>query len=369
MERVAESGQTTKFVTMDGVRGVAALCVMLYHFTQRADLRLFPSGSVAVDIFFCLSGFVIAHSYEARLDSGLTLLGFARIRLIRLYPMYLLGLALGIADYLLSLRAGASGNDVARTVLVGLYGLLFLPTFPRFVIGTGADKTDHVLYPFNGPTWSLFFELACNGLFVALRPRGRALVLLLCALGAWFVATTLIYDGPCGWGSANALGGVPRALFSFYLGTALWRLWRRGALRAPSGMAAILPPALTLIVAGAPDSTAGFIVTVLLAVPAIVALATAEPVSLWLRRAYGALGEISYPLYAVHLPALGLTRLAVNWASGAPLDAPAPFAAKAALAVGLVFGCLALSRLYDRPARRALTARLGPASRLTRRCA
>lgn len=368
MEGAEQSGQKTTFAAMDGVRGVAALCVMLYHFTQHGDAQLFPNGSVAVDIFFCLSGFVIAHSYEARLEAGLTLAGFARIRLIRLYPMYLVGLALGLANYLLSLRAGAPANDIARTVLVGLYGLFFLPTFQRFAIGLGADRTDHVLYPLNGPTWSLFFELASNGLFVALRPRGFALAVLLAVLAAWFVETSVIYDQPSGWGSANALGGVPRALFSFYLGTALWRLWLSGALRAPRALA-LAPPALTLVVCSAPDSTAGFIGTVLFATPAIVALSTAEPRSALARRAFAALGEISYPIYAIHLPALGLMRLGVNWASGAPLDAPAPAAAKAALAVGLVVGCFALSRLYDRPARRALTQWLARAAPLKRRFA
>jgi peptidoglycan/LPS O-acetylase OafA/YrhL len=364
MEPVEKSSLKTTFATMDGVRGVAALCVMLYHFGQHTDAPLFSNGPAAVDIFFCLSGFVIAHSYEARLDAGLTLAGFARIRLIRLYPLYLVGLALGLTNYFLSVRAGAPGNDAQTTVFVALYGLLLVPTFQRFNIGLGADRADHTLFPLNGPAWSLFVELASNGLFVVLRPRGVALALLLIALGA----ATLACDPPGAWGAGTAIVGAPRSLFSFYVGAALWRLWRDGALRA-SHRLAILPLLMTMIVCSAPDSAPAFVVATFIATPAIIALSIAEPRSLWVRRAFAALGEISYPIYAIHVPALGLLRLTVDWATGAPFDTPAPLAAKAALAVGLVLGSFALSRVYDRPVRRALTALTSPALRLRRRSA
>jgi peptidoglycan/LPS O-acetylase OafA/YrhL len=347
---------------MDGVRGVAALCVMIYHFTQNAGFRVFPSGPIAVDIFFCLSGFVIANSYAARLDAGLTLPGFARIRFIRLYPMYFLGLVLGIVNFLLMTFLGGLGGEVATSVRVALYGLLILPTFGRFPVGLGADRTDHFLFPLNAPSWSLFFELLSNALFVVLRPRGLTLALLLIALAALFVDTALVYDQPCGWGSTNVLGGFPRAFFAFYLGTALRQLWGIGALRVPRRLA-LLAPLLTLFVCCAPDDTRWFIASVLIATPAIVSLATAEPRSAVARRAFALLGEISYPLYAIHLPAFGIMKLAVNRISGSPLDTPPPPVASLALAIGLVALCLALSRLYDQPARRKLTALLTFAAR------
>ena len=58
---------------MDGVRGVAAIRVMLGHFVVPLGVNhvLFASSYFAVDIFFCLSGFVICYSYEDRLDHGI----------------------------------------------------------------------------------------------------------------------------------------------------------------------------------------------------------------------------------------------------------------------------------------------------------
>jgi hypothetical protein len=53
-----------RFVFLDGLRGIAAVVVMLYHFTQHTSHPIAELGSVCVDLFFCLSGFVIARELE-----------------------------------------------------------------------------------------------------------------------------------------------------------------------------------------------------------------------------------------------------------------------------------------------------------------
>ena len=58
---MADGRVRTNFTTMDGLRGAAAICVMLHHYTH-GSLNWFPSGFVGVDIFFVLSGWVIAHA-------------------------------------------------------------------------------------------------------------------------------------------------------------------------------------------------------------------------------------------------------------------------------------------------------------------
>ena len=85
-------------------------------------------------------------------------LAFMKARLIRLYPMYLLGLAIGLA---LSgarrparLAAGAAGRSSASSPL---FGLAFLPAPPHVELGLAGH-----LYPLNAPAWSLFFELVAN---------------------------------------------------------------------------------------------------------------------------------------------------------------------------------------------------------------
>jgi peptidoglycan/LPS O-acetylase OafA/YrhL len=114
-----------RFYVLDGMRGVAAICVVVGHIVQAMYLKIFSSG-MAVDMFFILSGFVLAYSYGERLASGLTYGQFVRIRLIRLYPMFLFGLLLGAPVLYACIAAGFVANsgfdsftkvDVARTVL------------------------------------------------------------------------------------------------------------------------------------------------------------------------------------------------------------------------------------------------------------
>src|SRR3954453_14099780 len=83
------------FHSLDAARGVAAIAVVVYHSHLLFGAQWFQSGFLAVDFFFGLSGFVIAHAYGSRLTTGrMTTREFMRARFIRLYPLYLLALAL-----------------------------------------------------------------------------------------------------------------------------------------------------------------------------------------------------------------------------------------------------------------------------------
>ena len=84
------------FVFLDGLRGLAALWVAAYHLSQMFRTPLKPEHAyLAVDFFFCLSGFVVAAAYDGRMDGGMGVVEFFRRRLIRLYPMIAFGVVLG----------------------------------------------------------------------------------------------------------------------------------------------------------------------------------------------------------------------------------------------------------------------------------
>ena len=59
-----------RFEILDGLRGVAALCVVLYHMVECYPSEIVGAfmthGYMAVDFFFALSGFVIAYAYDDR---------------------------------------------------------------------------------------------------------------------------------------------------------------------------------------------------------------------------------------------------------------------------------------------------------------
>ncbi|MFX5999031.1 hypothetical protein ABTF05_21860, partial [Acinetobacter baumannii] len=62
------------------------------HTTPFFGNNPFFSSYLAVDLFFLLSGVVLCRSYESRLLNGMRLGAFLRIRLLRLYPLYFLGI-------------------------------------------------------------------------------------------------------------------------------------------------------------------------------------------------------------------------------------------------------------------------------------
>src|SRR5271163_1950173 len=60
-----------RFHALDGMRGVAAIVVMVYHYYLDSHLRCLKNPFLAVDFFFILSGFVISHAYGGKLLNGL----------------------------------------------------------------------------------------------------------------------------------------------------------------------------------------------------------------------------------------------------------------------------------------------------------
>jgi len=80
-----------RFVTLDAMRGIAAFLVVLRHTGTTAG-GWFPEYSyLAVDLFFILSGFVLAYAYDADFERGMGFSRFMKKRTLRLAPLYILG--------------------------------------------------------------------------------------------------------------------------------------------------------------------------------------------------------------------------------------------------------------------------------------
>jgi peptidoglycan/LPS O-acetylase OafA/YrhL len=264
-----------RFNTLDGLRGFAAVLVLFYHLGGRAPIAA-PGGYLAVDLFFGLSGFVIALAYEERLRAGLRLREFAVMRLIRVYPMAFIGAATGVllADNFLP-------------------SLLLLPDFG----GQG------MLYPANGPLWSLALELAANFVFaiVALRVGGRGLAAIIFSsaivLAIGVVQHRLAAIGPF-WSTIGY--GIARTVFSFTLGVCIQRIHAAFAIRRHENRLAWLPPlALIILLTQIPTAHKGWeLACVFLFLPVILWCGT-----IWEapgNRLFSELGGLSYPLYATH---------------------------------------------------------------------
>ena len=94
-EKATSSIPNGRLASLDGMRGIAALMVALYHWGFVAEPSARP-GYLAVDFFFALSGYILALIYAERLSNGLGSRQFMALRIIRFYPIYFAGYCLGM---------------------------------------------------------------------------------------------------------------------------------------------------------------------------------------------------------------------------------------------------------------------------------
>jgi peptidoglycan/LPS O-acetylase OafA/YrhL len=112
---------------LDGLRGVCALTVVLLHSELLFNAgAIFCHGYLAVDVFFMLSGFVIAASYGARLADGLSAWTFLKARVARLAPVYWGGTALCIAAALVRCHYDSTLAP-AHVLVLGVMAMLLVP--------------------------------------------------------------------------------------------------------------------------------------------------------------------------------------------------------------------------------------------------
>ncbi len=219
------SENQSRYETLDAMRGVAALLVAVYHIQLSLHLKdVAIPGYLAVDLFFALSGFVIALTYTEKFADNLGVLRFIELRLTRLFPLYALGFLLGLLPLLARMaRHGINMGETGSFTCIALFGAVMLPD-PCSV---------HELFPANGPSWSLFFELAINLCFGwclwRVSVSGLFIVMALAALSFFYLISPPDYYN-IGWEWQSFAGGISRTVYSFCAGIALYRLiplnWR-----------------------------------------------------------------------------------------------------------------------------------------------
>ena len=364
---------------LDALRGVAALIVLWYHcyegfgyevaagsgiYTQPCD-----HGYLAVDFFFLLSGFVIGYAYDDRWKQGLTFGKFALRRLIRLHPMVIIGTLIGVVAFAIQGCVDWGGNSISGSwiALATVMGMLMLPCWPGF----GGDvRANGEMYPLNGPVWSLFFEYIGNILYaVALRrmsTRWLTAVAALSGIALGYITLTQGYLG-VGWSFVDNgfVLGLVRMLFPYSLGMVMARHFvgrerhQVNYTRAFVACSLVLVALLSLPFIGQATHPwqNGLFVMVLVAVVFPLIVWTAAHAGTAPNRAAKLLGDISYPLYAVHYPVMYLFYAYIGFPDVKCTMADVWPMGVAAAAVSLVLAYLSL-RLYDLPVRRYLLSKM-----------
>ncbi len=254
-------------------------------------------GYLAVDFFFMLSGLVVAQAYEGRLRAGMSFISFAKLRLIRLYPMIALGTALGFVSKLVTLHFSHLASLLQAVPLT----LLLIPYSGDFDPGNN-------MFPLDPPLWSLMFECWVNFLFAALAIRFaaqlRRAVICGAVLGAVAMVPYTLADHGLSCVRLAGCGGAIRVICAFSIGISLkWWLTRAHCAGLPSIPFPALGLALLLaLAAGARAGALYDMFAVLVLFPAIILLAAKDMASPRCRRIALAAGALSYPVYALHEP-------------------------------------------------------------------
>jgi peptidoglycan/LPS O-acetylase OafA/YrhL len=288
------------FYVLDGLRGVAAIVVVLFHFMEIIfpdfSANILAHGFLAVDFFFCLSGFVIAHAYDARV-TNISLGTFFKNRFVRLHPLVVFGAVLGLLAFLFTPLGNTVSHYSAWQIIVLFFTTALLIPYP-----TMEDRYFN-LFALNAPAWSLFWEYIASVLYIVVLVKLPRVILL----GLTFIsAIVLVYVANRagnllgGWNGETFWHGGARMLFSFSMGMCVYRYqWR---IRNNVGFVGL--SILLLLAFFVPYSETYNWITepliVMLYFPLIIALGAGTVEHAGQAAICKLSGEISYPLYITH---------------------------------------------------------------------
>ena len=288
-----------RFVVLDAVRGIGALLVIFghYHFElwpEKTSFIINSSGHLVVDVFFLLSGFVLAHAFYDKPEFHFW--SYAKKRFFRLWPLHVVTfIACASIMYF-------AGDPISEKGLLLNFALLHN-------IGIGDWSTNS----FNYPSWSLSVELVANmlvGLIILAIPSRRWNSLVL--VGLILVSATILFFTVenLDQHARNVLGvvntGLLRGFISFPLGILAYRFFtahrdwfdRSSVIRSigVGFLAILLLATFCLPVPNRVDF-------LYLPFYAVMIMVLASPGAFWekLLSRFRILGTLSFAMYVVHM--------------------------------------------------------------------
>ena len=291
------------------LRGVAAFWVVLYHYNIWASnlnlgdyLHVVEQGYLAVDLFFMISGFVMAHVYRRAIIEDLrgSYLPFLGARIARLYPLRIFVLLLFLATALSARTAAYMATGVFKPIpLEGARSFVALAANVFMLQGLKASALS-----WNYPSWSISVEFLAYLLFPpALMSIWQAPKAAKIALAGGLVALLIYLRQLTGdhfdqWDGAETF---LRCLPEFLAGILLYDLFCSGTARRILSSNAIAMAMIAAVFALAQTGLSDFLTVLAFALLVPVSVANEGVITrliniaplIWL-------GEISYSLYLVH---------------------------------------------------------------------
>lgn len=317
--------------SFEGIRGMAALLVALYHLNiGTAHIPVIRHGYLFVDLFFVLSGFIMAAAYETKLSTGSELRPFLIRRIGRLYPLFIFSTIV----FVLAANAIVLAKKIAFEN--GYASLLNNPNSLDYVIPTVAEvlatvTMTHSMGLFdrlilNTPTWSISVEFYTYFLFAALclllkqKARMIAFVILSIAgltISVW--ASTTIHD--ClqikGCLSITNDFGFVRCVHAFCLGALAYHANRLA--RPYSTVLQVAAVSVLALLFLALDTAPGlaFLFPVVFTILILSICGDSGLLArLFQMKPFQMLGERSYSIYLMHMPLVLFFENAAKRATG-----------------------------------------------------
>ena len=295
-----QSFHDNHFDSIQTLRGIAALFVVLEH------VRFLNCGAFGVDIFFCISGFMIMFSTHKSTE------GFLRKRLIRILPLYYL---MTIGTFLLLLLFPSMFEQTKADPAFLAKSLLFIP----FDIGGG------VLQPLMRIGWTVNCEMFFYLLFfIALHISHKYRALICSALVRAIVIPAQLL--PLEWSPLTFYGNP--IMLEFILGMIIYYIvWGIYELHTKKTLPRIILPSALLVFIGTlimllltkPNiNILGFRRFILWGLPGMLLVLCAFLIGLYLSmpRFLVQLGNMSFSLYLVHYyPIMLLDRVVFDFST------------------------------------------------------
>ena len=296
-----KSSASHRYLWLDFARGIAAIAVMFYHYQEFTGYsHLFKAAYLAVDLFFMMSGFVIAHAYGGKLFQSMSAYEYVLARMIRLYPVYFFATLFGAGYYLSKVILATNDAPAVADILAILgHNLFFLPFSEEIADPTG-------IFPFTPAAWSLSVEVVLSILFVIALWHFKNRNLLITFFGAGLICLmfadrfgTLDF----GFSLEGFFPAMFRAVAEFSLG--IWLYRRFGGFRVKSNIPpAIVLAGITLALVLLKPSVPVSVIIVVVAFPLLFLVQPITEPSGMTARMFSEFGRISYPVYLLHTPVL-----------------------------------------------------------------
>lgn len=275
---------------------------------------------------------------------------FMLARIVRLYPLYILGILMGTAVHLYAYYGDGPDSSI---------GDLLFNSAPAFLMVPWMDPRSEYIYAANVPAWTLFFELVINLFYILIYPlirRTSGLLVVVVLSIALFLAMAVHYDTTdLGSRWTEFWGGFGRVGCTFFTGVLIYRLM--GKPKETSSRRSLISVPLILLILfygiGAPEpwKLPRDIILVTMVGPTLLWLFLIVQPPRWLQTTFATLGGMSYALYILHFPIYETVKR-VAWKYPVILETPA-LGSFIVLGISMAVSYAAW-QWYDEPVRAAI---------------